>query len=80
LDKDAKALANFVAKKSLLWPQYFDGKGWENEFAAKYSVRSIPEMWLLDRQGVLVTTSVPIEKLDEQVAGLLGGENKISLK
>jgi thiol-disulfide isomerase/thioredoxin len=80
LDKDAKALANFVAKKSLPWPQYFDGKGWENEFAAKYSVRSIPEMWLLDRQGVLVTTSVPIEKLDEQVAGLLGGENKISLK
>jgi peroxiredoxin len=80
LDKDAKALASFVAKKSLPWPQYFDGKGWDNEFAAKYSVRSIPEMWLVDRQGGLVTTSIPIEKLDEQVAGLLGAENKISQK
>jgi hypothetical protein len=30
--------------------------------------------------GALVTTSVPIEKLDEQVAGLLGEGNKISLK
>jgi thiol-disulfide isomerase/thioredoxin len=80
LDKDAKALANFVAKKSLPWPQYFDGKGWDNEFAVKYGVRSIPEMWLVDRQGVLVTTFVPIEKLDEQVAGLLAVENKIGLK
>lgn len=80
LDKDAKALANFVAKKSLPWPQYFDGKGWDNEFAVKYGVRSIPEMWLVDRQGALVTTFVPIEKLDDQVAGLLGVENKIGLK
>jgi peroxiredoxin len=80
LDKDAKALANFVVKKSLPWPQYFDGKGWDNEFAVKYGVRSIPEMWLVDRQGALVTTFVPIEKLDEQVAGLLGVENKIGLK
>ena len=80
LDKDAKALANFVAKKSLPWPQYFDGKGWDNEFAAKYGVRSIPEMWLVDRQGALVTTFVPIEKLDDQVAGLLDAENKIGLE
>jgi thiol-disulfide isomerase/thioredoxin len=80
LDKDAKALANFVAKKSLAWPQYFDGKGWDNEFAVKYGVRSIPEMWLVDRQGALVTTFVPIDKLDDQVAGLLGAENKIGLK
>jgi thiol-disulfide isomerase/thioredoxin len=80
LDKDAKALANFVAKKSLPWPQYFDGKGWDNEFAVKYGVRSIPEMWLVDRQGALVTTFVPIDKLDDQVAGLLGAENKIGLK
>jgi hypothetical protein len=80
LDKDAKALANFVAKKSLPWPQYFDGKGWDNKFAVKYCVRSIPEMWLVDQQGALVTTFVPIEKLDDQVAGLLGAENKIGLK
>jgi hypothetical protein len=37
-------------------------------------------MWLVDQQGAVVTTFVPIEKLDDQVAGLLGAENKIGLK
>ena len=51
LDKDAQALSNFVARKLIPWPQYFDGKGWENEFATKYGVHAIPEMWLINQRG-----------------------------
>ena len=61
LDKDEQALSNFVAKKLIPWPQYFDGRGWENDFAVKYGVRAIPEMWLINQRGDMVSTDTSIE-------------------
>ena len=78
LDKDEQALANFVAKKLIPWPQYFDGKGWETELATKYAVRAIPEMWLINQQGAVVSTEVPIEQLDQKIGELLGVGDKLS--
>ena len=67
LDKDEQALSNFVAKKLIPWPQYFDGQGWENEFATKYGVRAIPEMWLINQRGELVSTEISVEQLDQRI-------------
>jgi thiol-disulfide isomerase/thioredoxin len=78
LDKDAQALSNFVAKKLIPWPQYFDGRGWENEFAAKYGVRAIPEMLLINQQGDVVSTDLSIEQLDRRVEQLLGSGDQLS--
>ncbi len=50
-DEDREALESFVKKKSMPWPQYFDGEGWKNKFAKEYGIRGIPAMWLVDRQG-----------------------------
>jgi thiol-disulfide isomerase/thioredoxin len=61
LDKDGQALANFIAKKLIPWPQFFDGQGWQSELAIKYGVRAIPETWLIDQRGNVVSTGVPIE-------------------
>ena len=36
------------------WPQYFDGQGWDNKISTKYGIRSIPAMWLVDKEGNLV--------------------------
>src|SRR5262249_22192928 len=36
LDKDRDALTKFIAEKNMAWPQYFDGKYWQNELAVKY--------------------------------------------
>jgi thiol-disulfide isomerase/thioredoxin len=71
LDKDAQALANFVARKLIPWPEYFDGKGWENEFATKYGVRSIPEMWLINQRGEVASTDISAEKLEQRIEQLL---------
>jgi hypothetical protein len=46
-------LQQFVREKALPWPQYFDGKGWENQFAVQYGIFSIPTMWLVDKRGNL---------------------------
>ena len=78
LDKDAKALSNFVSKKSIPWPQYFDGKGWDNELSTKYGISEIPEMWLIDKEGHLVNTQITMGQLDDRVAELLNRSGKVS--
>ena len=50
-DEDREALESFVKKKSMSWPQYFDGQGWKNKFGKEFGIRGIPAMWLVDRQG-----------------------------
>lgn len=78
LDKDAQALSNFVARKLIPWPQYFDGKGWGNEFATKYGVRAIPEMWLINQRGEVVSTNVSPEQLEQRIAQLLSSRERLS--
>jgi thiol-disulfide isomerase/thioredoxin len=53
-DQDKEKLETFVKEKQMAWPQYFDGKGWQNAFGQKYGIRSIPAMWLVGKDGNLV--------------------------
>jgi thiol-disulfide isomerase/thioredoxin len=52
-DSDKAKLESFVKDKVMPWPQFFDGKGWKNEFGVKYAINGIPTMWLVDKQGIL---------------------------
>jgi thiol-disulfide isomerase/thioredoxin len=65
LDKDKQRLLNFTKEKGMTWPQFFDGKGWQNEISSRFGIHSIPAMWLIDKQGMLATT---------QARGDLAGE------
>ena len=69
-DKDQEKLESFVEKENMPWPQYFDGKGWDNDFGRQYGIRSIPTMWLVDKQGNLVDMSAR-NRLTEKVEKLL---------
>jgi len=70
IDEKESALRKFVREQKLSWPQYFDGKGWENKFAIQYGIFGIPSMWLVDKRGNLRLTNVR-GKLDEMVSSLL---------
>lgn len=61
----------FIEEKELPWPQHFDGKGWENQFAVQYGIFSIPTMWLVDKHGNLRDTDVR-SNLERRVTALLG--------
>ena len=50
-DKDK--LVKFTKDKEMPWPQYFDGKFWENDFGQQFNIRSIPAMWLIGKDGNL---------------------------
>ncbi len=52
-DQDKSKLEKFVAEKKMGWPQYFDGKGWQNKYGQEFGISSIPTMWLLDKKGIL---------------------------
>ena len=70
LDQDKAALLEFTKKNGMVWPQYFDGKGWDNLIAKKNGIQSIPAMWLVDKEGKLVSTDARAD-LAEQVEKLL---------
>jgi len=79
LDQDRDSLNQFTASHGMPWPQFFDGQGWDNSLAQRFGVRSIPQMWLLDRQGRIVTKEGR-DNLDGQVAALLNTPDKVTAK
>lgn len=70
LDADKAELEAFLNDKGVEWPQYFDGKGPENELFLKFNLESIPTMWLLNKKGVVVSMTA-FEGLEGKVKKLL---------
>jgi peroxiredoxin len=70
LDNDKSALEKFTAENKMTWPQFFDGKGWDNELAQRFKIQSVPTMWLLGKNGKLVDPS-PRSRLDQAVTAAL---------
>jgi hypothetical protein len=62
--------SQFIANNGMTWPEFFDGQGWGNSLARRFDIRSIPQMWLLDREGRIITKDGRND-LDGQVAVLL---------
>lgn len=70
LDQDKGALLAFTKEHGMVWPQYFDGKGWDNAISRKFGIDSIPAMWLVGKDGKVATTNGR-EDLAGQVEKLL---------
>jgi thiol-disulfide isomerase/thioredoxin len=71
LDKEREKLESFIKEKNMTWPQYFDGKGWENKLSTTYGVRSIPATYLLDGNGKIIGKDLRGEQLEEAVTKAL---------
>ena len=68
LDSDRDKLDAFLKKTDgMVWPQYFDGKGWQNELAGKYGVDSIPFTVLVGPDGKIIKTNLRGEALTAAV-------------
>jgi peroxiredoxin len=71
LDEDKDAMEAFVKKEKMEWPQAFDGKGWKNELAEKFGIKSIPATFLIGKDGKVAATDLRGEALSAKVAELL---------
>jgi thiol-disulfide isomerase/thioredoxin len=67
LDDDQNAVVSFTASQGMPWPQYFDGKDWDNKLAKQYGVNSIPMSYLLDRNGIIVGKGLRGQNLERAV-------------
>jgi thiol-disulfide isomerase/thioredoxin len=67
LDEDKDRLQQFIKQKKMPWPQFFDGKKWENKLAVKYGVEAIPTGFLLDRNGKIIAKIMSGDELDAQI-------------
>jgi len=76
LDQERQAMDDFIKQMGMTWPQYYDGKGWECELARKYGIDSIPQTFLLDRQGIIIGVGLRGEELDRAVAAALKPQEK----
>jgi len=49
-------LRAFCKEREIPWPQYYQGNYWNSEFSTSWGINSIPSVFLVDKQGNLVTT------------------------
>jgi thiol-disulfide isomerase/thioredoxin len=71
LDQSKDRLIGYAKQAGISWPQYFDGKGWQNDISSRYGVNSIPSAWLVDKKGFVRATDARGGDLTDQVKVLL---------
>lgn len=71
LDQDKAAWLKAVEADKLNWTQVSDLKGWKNEVAAQYGIRSIPANLLLDKNGKIIAKDLRGEALEKKLAELM---------
>jgi len=55
LDRTKSAWQNAIMQDGLLWPNHVsDLKYWSSEAAAQYAIRSIPQAYLIDGDGIII--------------------------
>jgi peroxiredoxin len=53
LDTDPVSVPSMLADHDITWPVYCDGAGWHGELVRSLGINEIPELWVVDREGVL---------------------------
>ena len=71
LDSNSRALESYLKKEGITWPQYYDGKGWNNSISRLYGVKGIPHTVLIDESGVVRAVGLRGDSLSRKVGDLL---------
>ncbi|WP_316794167.1 TlpA disulfide reductase family protein [Pedobacter frigoris] len=71
-DADRKdAWLKAIKEDGLKWTQVSDLKHWENEVAKLYSIRKIPQSFLVDPEGIIITRDLETAELMEKLKQVL---------
>jgi thiol-disulfide isomerase/thioredoxin len=71
LDEDKAQLLSFIKDHNMTWPQYYDGKKWDNQLAMNYGVEIAPTTYLLDGEGKIIGKDLRGDDLKKAVAAAL---------
>jgi peroxiredoxin len=71
LDQSQDRLKGYIKERNIPWPQFCDGKFWDNKLAQKYGIQSIPATFLLDGEGKIIARDLRGDDLDKAIAKAL---------
>lgn len=71
LDNDKQAWKQAIEADGLTWPQVSDLRGWQNEAALDYGIRSIPANFLINADGKVVASGLRGPMLEARLRTLL---------
>ncbi len=69
---DRIVLTTYLKETHIPWPQYYDGKYWDNALAASYGVHFTPQNYLLSRDGIILAKDLDGAALAREVQIVLG--------
>lgn len=58
LDEDEDQLQKYAKTNYMSWPEYFDGKRFQNQLAVKYGITTLPANFLIDGSGNVIGTNL----------------------
>jgi hypothetical protein len=70
LAKARQTMLDFAAKQGLPWPHYFDGNPGGNPYTKQFGIQSIPQVYLVNQDGKVVTKN-PGANLEVEIRRLL---------
>jgi hypothetical protein len=63
-----------MKKNDMPWPQFYDGKYWENKISRANGINSIPATFLLDGEGKIIANNLRGPALEAAVEKALVGK------
>jgi len=72
LDNNRDRWLGAIEEDNLTWQHVSDLKGWSNAAAQKYQVSSIPQTYLLDREGKIIARNLRGPSLERKLEELFG--------
>lgn len=72
LDREITAWRKAIQQDGLPWHHISDLKGWQSAHAALYSVSSIPQTLLIDREGKIIARNLRGEQLGQKLREIFG--------
>ena len=72
LDDEESTLRDYIKENDIQWRQIYSGKRWmDDPLAQQYEITGIPEPWLIDRNGTLISHKARGEDLERLVVEAL---------
>ncbi len=70
LDREKSKLLAYIEEQDITWPQFFDETG-EHSIAQMYKVTVIPQLFLIDQEGVIRKTRILNVPIESEIAVLI---------
>ena len=71
LDSEENRLRDYLKENDIPWRQVFSGEGWNSPVSRQYGIYAIPTMWLIDKEGKLISHKARGEKLESMIVEAL---------